>query len=123
MVFRRVLRIAPAGTVIPKPAARGDYRVKGVGMRRGERALIYSVPNHKNPQKPYEKGITCGEFERAYDELVASGELTRQWFNQHLPECSAEGGCNFTTIGGLLVLLGEAVYEKQGVYRRVLSKQ
>lgn len=123
MIFERILQIAPSGTVIPKPEAKGEFRIKRLGTRRGERALIYTIPNHKNPEKPYEKGITASEFEIAYEELVASGEFTRQWFKRHLPKCEAEGTCNFTTIGGLFVLLGEAAYERQGVYRRVLRNK
>lgn len=50
--------------------------------------------------------------------LVRSGTLTRQWFKEHLPECDAEGDCNFTTVGGLVTLLGVAIYMKQGIYQR-----
>lgn len=92
-------------------------------MRRGEPALIYTIPNNRNPQKPYEKGITATEFERAREELVRSGQLTRPWFLERLPRCIDEGECNFTTLGGLLVLLGEAVYEGAGVYLRVPCKK
>ena len=119
MVFDEILRLTPRGTVIPKPRPRGKYIIKGLGKRRGETALIYTIPNHKNPQKPYEKGVTDSELEQSYARLTASGTLTRQWFVKTLPECNAEGSCNFTTIGGLFVLLGKAAYEGAGTYRRV----
>ena len=80
---------------------------------------MYTIPNHKNPQKPYEKGVTVSEIQEAYAQLVASGTLTRQWFEKNLSECNAEGGCNLTTIGGLFALLGEAAYEGVGTYRKV----
>lgn len=119
MVLDEILRVTPKGTVVPKPRARGEYIIKGLGKRRGEKALIYTIPNHKNPQKPYEKGVTVSEIQEAYAQLIASGTFTRQWFEKNLPECNAEGGCNFTTIGGLFVLLGEAAYEGAGTYRQV----
>ena len=119
MVFERILAVAPPGTVIPKPKAKGVFLVKGPGIRRGEKALIYLIPNHKDPQKPREKGVTVSEIEAAYRELTRSGEFTRQWIIRNLPDCYREGGCNFTTIGGLFILLGEAKYSGPGVYKRI----
>jgi hypothetical protein len=81
------------GVVIPKPKASADFKVKGWGTRRGERALIYQIPNHKTPGKPYQKGITVSEFEAAYRELQSSGEITRTWFkknSQSAPKRAAE---------------------------------
>ena len=119
MVIDRVLRAAPPGTRIPKPAATAPFKVRRVGKRRGERALIYTIPNHNDPTRPYEKGITATEFEKAYARLKRSGELTHGWFRDHLPGCAAEGSCNFTSLGGLFVRLGIAAYDRRGVYRDV----
>jgi hypothetical protein len=119
MIITRILTEAPPGTVIPKPDARRPFYVKGRGTRRGEPALIYTIPNHRDPRHPYEKGVTANEFEAAYGELLATGELTHRWFNEHLSACAAEGPCNFTTIGGLFQRLGLAEYVPRGVYRRV----
>lgn len=119
MIWNNILNMAPPGTVIPKPAAKGDFVVDRIGKRRGETALIYTVPNHKNPKKPYKKGITISEFERAHQKLVIDGEFTRRWFRKNMPRCNSEGGCNFTTIGGLFVLIGEAEYIGIGVYTRI----
>jgi hypothetical protein len=105
------------GSVIPKPKPKGKFKVKGWGKRRGEDALIYTIPNHRNPERPYEKGITITEFSRAYSQLKSSGEITRQWFNKHLSECAKEGGCNFTTIGGIFEIIGIVKYESKGVYK------
>jgi hypothetical protein len=108
-------RITP-GTIVPKPQAKDDFIVKGLGTRRGERALIYTIPNHKNPTKPYEKGITASEWERAFTQLRNTGDFSRGWFQRAMPACAKEGGCNFTTIGGILELLGYASYS-HGTYQ------
>lgn len=55
--------------------------------------------------------------EQAHRQLINTGEFTKEWFDGHMPRCAAEGSCNFTTIGGVLTLLGVAVYESRGVYR------
>jgi len=104
-------RIA-SGAVIPKPAATADFTVKGWGRRRGEPALVYLIPNHSDPGRPYEKGITETEFERCFQQLIRSGGITRAWFNTNLPACAKEGPCNFTTMGGIFVLLGLARHER-----------
>jgi hypothetical protein len=118
MLLKQILRLAPPGTVIPKPDSAGDFKVKGLGERRGEDALIYLIPNHSNPRKPHEKDITASEFEQAYSRLHNARDLTKQWFRNHLPECDAEGSCNFTTVGGIFVLMHEAVYASRGKYRK-----
>src|SRR5262245_13586627 len=86
-IVQRIRESVTPGQAIPKPAAKSDFTVKGWGQRRGEEALIYLIPNHGNPERPYQKGITCGEFERAYQELQRSGELSRNWFKRNLAEC------------------------------------
>ena len=77
MIADRIrINITP-NAVIPKPAATADFTVKGWGKRRGQNALIYRIPNHGNPAKPHEKGVTEAEFIAAYNELMKTGELTR----------------------------------------------
>lgn len=117
-ITHRIRQQVLPGTVIPKPEAKADFVVKGWGRRRGEPALVYTVPNHRNPSRPYEKGIAISEFESAYAQLRTSGRFTRQWFNVHLPECAKEGGCNYTSIGGIFQLLTEAQYASRGLYVR-----
>jgi hypothetical protein len=107
------INIKPA-TVIPKPEAIGEFTVKGWGMRRKQHALIYKIPNHSEPSRPYEKGVTENEFEAAYGEIMKSGHLTRGWFNAKLPACAKEGACNFTTIGGIF-----EQHSERGTYTRV----
>lgn len=118
MVIDRILAELPAGTRIPKPAATAEFTLKGEGTAYGERAVVYTIPSHKHPSRPSVKGITAAQLEKAFRELQRAGELTRTWWNAHGRLSAAEGGCNFTTVGGLLVLLGEAEYVKRGVYRR-----
>jgi hypothetical protein len=113
----QLIRTLPPETVIPKPEAHGDFVVKEMGRRADQDALIYKIPNHKTPSKPYQKGVTISEWESAYEHLVSTGKLTRQWFDVSLPRCGREGGCNFTTIGGIFSLLGIARYDGHGVYR------
>ena len=115
-IVQRIKKSIKADTVIPKPEAKANFIVKGWGIRRGEEALIYLIPNHNNPHKPYPKGINVSEWEKAYDQITSKNEFSRQWFNQNMPACANEGGCNFTTIGGIFELLGIAEYER-GVYR------
>ena len=116
MLERRIRSVAVPGTVIPKPQAKKPFRVKGDGVRRGRPALIYTIPNHSDPSKPRQKGVTYAELERAYAQFRKTGTLTSAWFQKHLPGCYAEGSCNFTTVGGLFELLGEAVYQSRGTY-------
>jgi len=117
--FLKNLRQIQPGTIIPKPAAHGDFSVKGWGRRADQDALVYLIPNHTNPSKPYEKGITLAEWVASYDYLIEKGEITRKWFDRSLTRCSSEGGCNFTTMGGILCLLGIERYAQRGVYRKV----
>ncbi len=98
------------GTVIPKPQATADFTIKGWGKRRREVAIIYRIPNLKGG-KAYEKGITVSELKSAFSQLVARGTFERKWFNTHLSACAKEGGCNFTTIGGIFELPGYASYK------------
>jgi hypothetical protein len=105
-----------AGTIIPKPQGRADFIVKGWGVRRGERALIYTIPNHKAPTKPYQKGISVSEWVQAFEQLTNAGNFSRSWFERSMPACAKDGGCNFTTIGGVFELLGYAAYDR-GTYR------
>lgn len=119
MNFDQLIRLIPPGTAIPKPAAKGNFIVKGVGIRRGEEAIVYFIPNNKSPEKPYEKGITKTEFETALAELNLNGEISRKWFSDTFPRSNKEGPCNFTTLGGFLILLNLAQYCGSGLYKRL----
>ncbi len=119
MIVELIRRQVSPGTVVPKPKVKKPCIVKGWGRRRNEPALVYFIPSRSHPDKPYEKGITVSEFRKAHRRLIRAGEFTRAWFKRHMPECDAEGSCNFTTIGGIFVGLGIARYESRGKYVRV----
>ncbi len=116
-IVDRIRREIKVGDTIPKPAAKEDFKVKGWGRSRGKAALVYYIPSHTNPCKPSTKRVTDADFEAAYDRLVATGEFTRQWFEDKLPVCAGDGDCNFTTIGGIFILLELAEFAGNGVYR------
>lgn len=105
------------GTPIPKPNSSDSSKVYRWGQRRGEKALVYTMPNHSKPERPHKKGVTVSEFRQAHDRIATTGEFTRAWFNERMPDCSKEGACNYTTIGGVLQIVGVAKYEAPGVYR------
>lgn len=118
MTIDDLIRAAPPGTRIPKPQAGEIFSVKGTGKRRGESALVYSIPSRAGG-RPHEKGITATEFTAAQQQLAATGYFTKRWFDEHLTDCAMEGSCNFTTIGGLFEHLGIARYAARGAYERV----
>lgn len=105
MIFERITAI-PAGTVLP---GRTSYTVKGLGERRGRPALVYRIPRRPSSRARSEKGVTDSEFEQAYKQLVETGEITRTWFKANMSTCAKNEPCNFTVIGRVFVLLGEAV--------------
>jgi len=119
-IWDLIIESIQTGTVIPKPEARSDFRVHHFGMRRGEEAMVYTIPNNKNASKPYQKGITRSEFKMAFDRLQSDGHLTRKWWAQNLSDCAKEGGCNFTTIGGIFEILGKAAYDGRNQGYRLL---
>jgi len=51
------LRSLPPGTVIPKPSAKSSFTIKGWGKRAGQPALVYFVPNHSIPARPFQKEL------------------------------------------------------------------
>ncbi|WP_239805950.1 hypothetical protein [Croceicoccus hydrothermalis] len=117
-IIRRIEAVATSGTEIPKPEAKTRFWVKGWGRRRGERALIYLIPNNRGG-RPYEEGVTESELIRAYEQLFRTGSFTKSLFNSELPGAAKEGGCNFTTIGGVFRLVGEARHATRGIYSKI----
>jgi hypothetical protein len=108
---------ARTGLPIPKPEAKADFTIKCIGRRRCEEALIYRIPSHTEKSSFYEKGVTLKESEQAFKQLSTTGYFTRSWFNKDMSNCAKEGGCNFTTIGGVFILLGHAQYSERGIYQ------
>ena len=116
MIIEQIKAKAKPGVIIPKPEAKSDFVVKGWGKRRGEEALIYLVPNHKNPGRPNQKGINISEWEKAFSRVMSGEDFSRRWFEQNMTACFDEVDCNFTTIGGVFQLLDLVDYEP-GVYK------
>ena len=94
-----ILRLFPRGTKIPKPES-SEARIKGIGSRRGQTAIVYTMPSHSDSSRPHVKGVTEGEIHASRLQLHATGEFSRSWFSEHLRACKQEGRCNFTTLGG-----------------------
>jgi hypothetical protein len=111
----KLLKSLPVGTVIPKPQAIGEFRIKGwVDSPDGE-ALTYVIPSHTDP---FEK-ISTRRIRLAFRRLISTGELTRSWFKTTALKNTDEGGYNFTSVGGLFCLLGFAEYVVgSATYRR-----
>ena len=49
---------------------------------------------------------------------MKAGQFSSQWLKSNMADCNKEGYCNFTTIGDIFELLGDAKYYKRGVYKR-----
>ena len=115
--IRQQIEALKPETPIPKPMSDDSSRIARWGIRRSEHALIYSMPNHKGPEKRHEKGVTISEFQQAFKQLQDTGFFSRQWFNANMVACCKEGSCNFTTIGGIFQLIALAEYDCKGWYR------
>jgi hypothetical protein len=117
MILNRVKAIAVPSMRIPKPQSTQAYEVVGWRMSRGEEAVVYRIPMQPGTRKASEKRIQASAFVRAFEVLTDAGEITRSWFKREFPELQADGTCNFTTLGGIFELLGEARYVRPGIYR------
>ncbi len=116
-IFAELLQLR--GVVIPKSQEKGDFIIKGEGIKRKEKALIYKIPSNSEKQNYYEKGITEKEYKISYQQLLDKSKFTRDWFNKNFSNCAKEGSCNFTTIGGLFILQKYATYSERGIYKKV----
>ena len=116
MVIERIKAKCPPGTVIPKPQSADKYVIKGWGKSRGEDAIVYQLPMKPYSKKASTKRIPVSAFMRTFDKLTNNGEISRTWFRKEFPDLDKDGSCNFTTIGGIFILLGEAVYMGEGFY-------
>jgi hypothetical protein len=74
------IRALPPGTMIPKPRSDQSSSIDGWGTRRGQDALVYRMPNHRNPARPHGKGVTISGFRDAFGILDGSGQFTRAWY-------------------------------------------
>lgn len=113
-----LLKNLPVGTVIPKPEAVSEFRINGwVDSTDGE-ALAYIIPSHAVPPRAHSKTVSTRRIKLSFARLMTTGELTRSYFRTTGAKNTDEGGCNFTTVGGLFCLLGFAEYAGNAAYRR-----
>ena len=118
MIIERIKKIARPGTKIPKPKSTEEYIIVRWGKSRGEEALVYQLPMKPTSKKPSEKRLTISAFKKGYEVLIHKGEISYSWFKKEFPNLEKDGSCNFTTLGGIFALLGEANYEHSGIYKR-----
>jgi len=103
----QALKRLPIGTPIPKVDSTREYKIKQWSYRDGEERLSYTVAN---------KSIPVFWIRGCFEELRSTGELRTAWFRERFYHGKDLGGCNFTTIGGLFVLIGIAERAGAGFY-------
>jgi hypothetical protein len=107
-IFQETVKAFPRGSKLPGTG----YTIKGPGKRHGGEAIVYLVPNRKDPDKPFQKGFAASELRRAYQRLLSSGEFSRAWFESEMKECAKGAPCNFLAIGAAFVGLKLANKER-----------
>jgi hypothetical protein len=122
MLIDQIVKRIPVGTGIPKPESKRQFTFQGEVRVATERAIAYAIPSSNKENSVGRKKITASQLEKAYRELCSNGEVTKAWWVKNVTESDNEGGCNFTTFGGLLILLGEAERAGRGKYRRVNNR-
>jgi hypothetical protein len=113
-IFSQAVSAFPPGARLPGTA----YVVKRCGKRHHEEAIVYYIPNSKQPTKPDEKGFSSSELCHAYSQLLSTKEFTRVWFNSEIERGKFSGGapCNFLAIGAVFVGLDLAT-KQRGLFR------
>jgi hypothetical protein len=117
-IIEKIKKNVKPGTIIPKPRAKHNFIVKGFTTSKGEEALAYFV-NNKNSKIPSEKRVTFSEFVKSYNQLIDNGEVSRKWYSDTFPDINYQDPCNFTTVGGIFILLKLAYYKKPGIYSKI----
>jgi len=123
MLLSRIKAVAKPGITIPKPYSKGKYIVERWGISREEEALVYSIPKRPATKSQSMKRIRGSDFQAAYKVLNETGLFKSTWFDKYLPQCAKDGRCNFTTIGGIFELIGDAKYIQKGVYKKTINNE
>jgi len=87
--------------------------------------ILYINKNNENNFLKYSTGkktISKAEFIGAYRRLLDNKSFTRQWYNENFQKKAATSPCNFTSIGGIFILLGIAKYKIKGCYELIQPK-
>ena len=109
-----VVELYKNNTLIPKPNTSARILKIAVANIHGEEkdSFYYSIGSSSIKAVPFDT------LYAAYQRLTETGTFSRAWYKETFPVEVADCPCNFTTIGGVLVVLGFAEYMKNGVYRR-----
>lgn len=99
------------GANIPKP-------------RGHECAILYIHENNENHFLKYSTGnsgkiISKVEFRGAYQRLLDNNSFSRQWYNENFPQKATSSPCNFTTIGGIFLMLNIVEFIGNGCYQLI----
>lgn len=110
----RVVELYKNNTVIPKPYTNTRILKIAVAKIHGEKkdSFYYSIGSSNKKAVPFDT------LYAAYRRLTETGILLRAWYNETFPAEAEDYPCNFTTIGGVFVVLGFAEHMGNGVYRR-----
>ena len=104
-LFNRCGQI-PTGTTIHITRVKGKYRFIGIRPhRKKNKAIIYSIPNRKNPRTPNFKGFQSKEADEAWAQLIKRKKISRKWFERYLPELVSEGPCYWSAFYGIICYL------------------
>lgn len=110
-----VVELCKNNTPIPKTKGRYTHILKvAIAKIHGEEkdSFYYSIGSSSIKAVPFDT------LYAAYRRLTETGTFSRAWYKETFPAEAEDYPCNFTTIGGVLVVLGFAEYIENGVYRR-----
>ena len=103
-LFRKIKNTFPVGTIIPRP--KKNTIVISYGFSGNFEYLCYRIGSDNKGE------ITEMDFDEASFELIKSGKLTRSWF----VSTGNPKPCDYTTLGGIFILLSMATYKGKGIY-------
>ena len=121
-IIETIKKRLPPGTVIPKPESVSEFRIKDWKGEGDDEELAYIIPSHADPPRPSSKRIPSRRIRASFARLMSTGELTHVWFTTTAKNGKVEGGCNFTTVGGIFCFLGFAEHAGRGRYRKVVPQ-
>ncbi len=112
----RIIDYYKKHTAISKPKG-GYIFIENIGNTKidgvEKEGFQYSVDSKNKKYVPFDTLFLC------YKRIFAFGELTTEWFKTTFPKEYKDRPCNFTTIGGVFILLGIAVYKNSGIYKKI----
>lgn len=109
-----VVELYKNNTPIPKPNTSARILKVAVAKICGEKkdSFYYSIGSSSIKAVPFDT------LYAAYQRLTETGTFSRAWYRETFPAEARSRPGNFTTIGGVLVVLGFAEYMKNDIYRR-----